>query len=188
MLTYRQATTQADIDGILHLQKINVKQSLSSDEIQSQGFVTVNHTPELLMLLNDRERHIIATDAGKVVGYVLAMTEESRFDIPILIPMFEVFDQVPYKGKAISDYHYLVVGQVCIDKEYRGQGIFDACYRTYKEQYSTTYDFAITEIARSNPRSLNAHARIGFEEIHAYTNADGTEWAVVVWDWRQTSS
>jgi hypothetical protein len=76
-----------------------------------------------------------------------------------------------------------VVGQVCIDKQYRGQGILPNCYAVYKEYYNKKYDFAITEIASTNLRSLNAHRKIGFNEIHSYSGPDKTEWIVVVWDW-----
>ena len=75
------------------------------------------------------------------------------------------------------------VGQVCVDKAWRGQGILDHCYATYREQYRNKYDFAITEIAGGNLRSLKAHRRIGFKEINKYVSPDKTEWIVVLWDW-----
>ena len=81
----------------------------------------------------------------------------------------------------------MVVGQVCVDKQYRGQGIFDQVYVTYKNYYLNKYDFAITEIANTNIRSLNAQKRIGFKEIHSYLAPDNTEWVVVVWDWKNES-
>jgi hypothetical protein len=73
---------------------------------------------------------------------------------------------------------------VCVDKVYRGQGIFDQCYLAYEKFYEYKYDFAITEIATSNTRSLQAHKRIGFKEINSYFAPDKTEWVVVVWDWK----
>ena len=184
MITYTTANTQSDLEGILTLQKANLAQGLTMEEIQSQGFVTVNHTSDLLKKLNDYEKHVIAKYNEKVIGYLLAMTQKSKLDIPILFPMFSVFETIFFKGKKITDHNYLVVGQVCIDKEYRGQGILDHCYAAYKEYYSNKYDFAITEIANTNLRSLNAHKRIGFKEIHSYIGPDKTEWIVVVWDWK----
>ncbi|MBI3482126.1 MAG: GNAT family N-acetyltransferase [Bacteroidetes bacterium] len=158
---------------------------MSPDEIQSQGFVTVNHTLEQLKKLNDFEKHVIAKEHDKVVGYVLAMTQQSKSDIPILFPMFDSFDKMNFNGQKINEYHYIVVGQVCVDKAFRGQGIFDKCYDAYKEYYKDRYDFAITEIAATNTRSLQAHRRIGFKEINSYF--DKTEWIVVVWDWKASS-
>jgi ribosomal protein S18 acetylase RimI-like enzyme len=184
MIIYTTANTKNDLEGILHLQKINLARNLSQDEIQSQGFVTVDHTYDQLKKLNDHEKHIIAKDGHKVIGYLLAMTKASKLDISILLPLFDMFDRVSYNHKKISEYNYMVVGQVCIDKAYRGQGILDDCYAFYKKHYSAKYDFAITEIASANSRSLNAHKRIGFKEINVYISPHKTEWSVVIWDWK----
>jgi len=184
MITYTRAQSIADLKGILQLQKSNLRAVLSAEEIATEGFVTVHHTLEILTTFNRREQHVIAKDGEQVVGYVLAMTKASRLAIPMLIPMFELFDNIYYKDKLISAYHYLVVGQVCIDKNYRGQGLFDSCYAAYRKYYSDDYDFAITEIATNNLRSRAAHKRVGFEEIHTYTDTDQTEWVIVVWDWQ----
>jgi L-amino acid N-acyltransferase YncA len=184
MIIYTTANSKNDLQGILNLQKRNLAPSLTSDEIQSQGFVTVDHSYEQLEKLNGYEKHIIAKENEKVVGYLLAMTKRSRLDIPVLVPMFELFDTISYNSKKISGYDYLVVGQVCIDKAWRGQGILDHCYAAYREHFRTKYDFAITEIASSNVRSLKAHRRIGFKEIKNYVSADKTEWVVVLWDWK----
>ncbi len=183
MPTFGTANSKSDLDGILSLQKANHVQSLSASEIQSQGFVTVNHSYEQLKNLNDIEKHVIAKAEDRIIGYVLAMTQRSRYDIPILLPMFDAFDKIIYKGKKISEYHYIVVGQVCIDKIFRGTGVFNKCYSAYKECYQDRYDFAITEIAARNTRSLQAHRRIGFKEINSYSAPDKTEWIVVIWDW-----
>ncbi|HCW06604.1 MAG TPA: GNAT family N-acetyltransferase [Cytophagales bacterium] len=185
MITYTQAHSIDDLNGILALQKKNLARGLSPEEIQSQGFVTVDHTFEQMKNLNDYEKHVIAKDDDKVVAYVLAMTKQSRHDIPILIPMFTIFDEIIFKGKKVCEYNYLVVGQVCVGKEYRGQGIFDGCYAAYQNFYQHRYDFAITEIATSNMRSLQAHKRIGFQNIHEYTSPDGVKWMVVAWDWKK---
>jgi L-amino acid N-acyltransferase YncA len=184
MITYTTSKTISELEGILHLQKLNLPQQLNAAEINSQGFVTVDHSYESLEKLNDYEKHVIARDGDKVIGYVLAMTKESKHDIPILIPMFDLFDTLSYQEKKISAHNYIVVGQVCVAREYRGQGILDDCYATYKKFYGHKYDFAITEIANKNRRSLNAHKRIGFKEVHSYTGPDQIEWVVVIWDWK----
>lgn len=183
MINYTTATNSKDLEGILALQKANLAKGLTPEEIQSQGFVTVDHSYEQLKKLNDIENHIIARDNDKIAGYVLAMTQQSKSAIPVLLPMFKLFEKILYKNKKISDYNYLVVGQVCIDKEYRGKGIFDKCYYAYKKHFDSKYDFAITEIANTNLRSLIAHKRIGFKEIYSYPTVENTEWIVLIWDW-----
>ena len=188
MINYTTANTVTDLEAILRLQKDNLRRGLTEEVIQSQGFVTVEHSLDQLKKLNDIEKHLIAKDGDKVIGYVLAMTEESKYEIPMLIPMFDFFSKLTYLDKLISDHHFIVVGQVCIDKEYRGQGIFDKCYQEYKKDYKGKYDFAITDIASSNTRSLKAHKRIGFKEIHTYQGHDNVEWVIVLWDWRREVS
>lgn len=184
MIDYTVSNTEEDLFGILNLQKENLPAALTREEIESQGFVTVSHTFENLKKLNDIEKHIIAKVEDKVVAYILAMTEQSKFDIPILVPMFDAFSSISYANKLISGYKYMVVGQICIDKHYRGQGILERCYATYKNSFADSYDFAITEIAGTNLRSLRAHKRIGFHEVHRYVSSDQTEWHIVLWDWK----
>ena len=98
----------------------------------------------------------------------------------MLKPMFEIFDNIHFNNQPVSAYKYIVVGQVCIDKAFRGQGILDNSYESYKETFRNKYDFAITEIAIRNTRSINAHKRIGFNQLHSYTTPDGEEWSIVV--------
>ena len=102
--------------------------------IKNQGFVTVVHSLEDLKKLNSQEQHLVMKDGDTIVGYLLAMTKYSRHDIPVLIPMFDVFDKLAYKKKLIASSNYIVVGQVCIDKNYRGMGLLDNSYATYKKK------------------------------------------------------
>lgn len=182
-MQYKPATSNDELKGVLSLQKVNLVKNLSPKEIEDYGFVTLEHSFELLERLHLKEQHIIAKDEHNVIAYVLSMTKDSRMEIPHIYPMFEVFDHIVYKGQTISSYKYMVVGQICIDKNYRGKGVFDKLYQSYKTHHKSKYAFAITEIDLSNKRSLKAHQRIGFEVIYQYTDDAGTDWAVVLWDW-----
>jgi hypothetical protein len=182
-MLYNPMQTDEEIRQVLELQKLNLPGNLTPEQIASQGFVTVVHSFDTLKKMNDREQSIIAKDNNQVVGYLLAMTPESKSDIPILIPMFKEFDEVIYKEKKISNYKYIVVGQVCIALGYRGKGFLDECYQAYREHFKSKYDFAITEIHDTNQRSINAHKRIGFQTVHIYNDVDGNKWHVVLWDW-----
>jgi len=182
-LVYTTSTTEEDLLGIIALQKNNLAINLQYDEIITQGFVTVVHSLDSLHKMNAIEQHIICKDDQKVVAYLLAMTVQSQYDIPVLLPMFEMFSNILYKGKPVSSYNYIVVGQVCVDKNYRGQGILDKCYEYYKTCLSKKYHFAITEIASRNQRSIKAHQRIGFTQIHKFTAPGNEEWSIVVLEW-----
>ena len=184
-MIFTPSQTDQDLAQILDLQKKNLAQSLSQDEINREGFVTVNHSFAGLKKMNSYEQSVIAKENDMVVAYLLAMTQQSKYDIPILVPMFEVFNQIIYRGRKISTYNYLVVGQVCVAKEFRGKGILDECYSEYKKRFEKKYDFAITEIAQHNLRSMKAHERIGFNTVHQYRESNGTDWNIVVWDWKK---
>lgn len=183
MAQIRSAKTGSDLQGILDLQWENHLSRVADTVRQADGFVTVRHTPTQLQLLQSIAPQVIALEDDQVVGYILAMTNASRDLIPVLIPMFDQFDQICYQGKRITDHDYLVVGQVCIGKDQRGKGLFDQMYKAYKNEFSSRYSFAITEIAQSNTRSLAAHKRVGFEVIHEFED-DTQSWAIVAWDWK----
>lgn len=185
MIEIITSNTSSDLEGIITLQKKNLKTDLSPLEIKEQGFVTVSHTLDDLKKMHLHEKNIIAKDGEQVIAYVLGMTEQSKNDIPKLVELYESFDHIQFKGMPVGDYHYIVVGQVCVDKNYRGQGLFDQCYEAYKNHFASCYDFAITEIACINLRSMKAHERIGFKTIYTYTDVAGVAWNVVVWDWKE---
>ncbi len=183
MIEFTRTKTKQDLWGILALQKENLVQNISEEEKKSQGFVMVQHSYDIMESLHSIEPHIIAKDEHLVAAYCLAMTKHSRKDIPMLIPMFDQFEQLNFKGKKVSDYNYMSVGQVCVGKAYRGQGIFQQLYKTYRDSFRDEYEFAITEVSTHNFRSMKAHQKIGFEVIKTFKD-EFEEWAIVIWDWR----
>lgn len=187
MIEYKPAQTTQELEGILRLQRSNLPQNISQSEKAAQGFVTVIHSFEQLEEMNGIAPHLIAKDGENVVGYILAMTKASKDLIPVLVPMFSQFEGLNFGGKPISTLNYLVIGQICVDKNYRGQGVFDHMYEAYGKLFSNRFDFAVTEIAISNVRSIKAHQRVGFEIIHEFS--DSTEdWAIVALDWKNHKS
>ena len=187
MIQIKSAENESELLGILKLQEANLYQNLSAEEKSEQGFVTVRHTIEQLRGMNELAAHVIANDGDQVAGYILAMTKASREFIPVLIPMFEQFDQLFFKGKPISEFNYMVIGQICVGKDYRGQRLFDRMYAEYRNKFAQNFEFGITEIATSNLRSLKAHQRVGFETIHIFQDTL-QEWAIVIWNWKDLPS
>lgn len=184
MLHITQVTQDIEIEQILSLQKENLPKNISKQEAIEQGFVTVEHDFPLLKKMNILAPSVIAKVEGTVVGYCLAMLTDFQQDVPVLVPMFEMFKQISYQGKRLYDYPYLVMGQVCIDKNYRSLGIFDKMYQHLKICYQDKYQMLITEVATRNTRSMKAHQRVGFHIVHQYID-DTDSWALVVWDWRE---
>ena len=176
-----------ELKGILALQRENLIDSLSQVEKAKEGFVTVQHTLEQLQDMQRIAPHVIAKENNQVVGYVLAMTLASKLLVPLLVPLFENFERLALGGKVVTHYQPMIVGQVCVGKSQRGTGLFKELYDSYRHQYASNYDFAITSIALSNYRSLAAHQRIGFEVLHTFEDSI-QPWAIVYWDWNNCFS
>lgn len=179
-IIYTQVSKEAHIQQILELQEKNLTTNISKEEAQAQGFVTVKHDAQILREMNDPHPHTIAMDENKVVGFALTMTKDFRKRIPVLEPMFDLIDSLSYNGERLKETRYFTMGQVCIDKDYRGIGIFKNLYETMKTSYHMHFDYLITEIAARNTRSMRAHAKVGFEEIKRYKEGDVT-WVMVIW-------
>ena len=157
---------------------------ISRKEQEKQGFVTWLYPIQLLQRIHELAPGIIVKDIDKVVGYALVTPVEAGSFHPDLQNMIDNLEPLNYDGKPLSYYNYYVMGQVCIDKEYRGKGIFNLLFQKHREMYSDKYELIVTEISTSNYRSQKAHEKIGFTTIYTYSDALD-EWNVVVWDWRQ---
>lgn len=165
---------------ILDLQAQNLASALSPEKIASQGFVTVRHDPEVLARMNAAYPSVIAKDGERLAGYCLVMPRTFASEIPVLQPMFEVLENLSWRGQPLADLRWFVMGQVCVAEAYRGQGIFDGMYQHLQVVCRPDFDLVITEVAERNGRSLNAHRRVGFETFYVYPDeTTGEIWHVI---------
>lgn len=172
----------SDLEQILVLQQKNLKEHLSAEERKSQGFLTLSHSLEILHAMHSMAPSIVIRDQDVIVAYALTEMPACRHLMPGLEPMFELIDTLDYKGRPLSSYLYYTMGQICVDEQYRGRGLFDQLYEHHRQIFAPTYQLLITEISTSNTRSLQAHRRVGFEELSVHRD-DLDEWSLVVWDW-----
>ncbi len=182
MLRTSLVNNTEELQQILQLQKENLIQHLAEDESRSQGFVTMHHSPEILLRMHEMAPSVIIKDNERLVAYALTMLKECRDLVPALQSMFDLFDILSWKNKPLNSYRYYVMGQICVAKQYRGKGLVNELYRYHKDIYSPKFDLFLTEIATRNHRSLKAHQTAGFQTIHIYRD-HLDEWAVVGWDW-----
>ena len=167
---------------ILQLQQENHIEHIEETERKTQGFVTLRHDMKILEQMHRVAPTVIVKEDDMVVAYALTMLQESRPLIPDLAPMFDLFDHLNWNNKPLNEYSFYVMGQVCIDKQYRGQGLFDELYRHHRKIYQSRFDLFITEISTRNHRSIRADERVGFKTIHTHRD-ELEEWAIVGWDW-----
>ncbi len=180
---FTTVSTDREVQQILDLQAANHISSQTPELIESQGFVTVRHDPDVLLAMNRARPSVIAKDGDKLAGYCLVMPREFRDRVPILQPMFDMLDGLHWHGKSLRDLRWFVMGQVCVAEGYRGQGVFDGMYRHLREVCRGDFDFVVTEISARNPRSLAAHRRVGFEDLHVFSDpVAGELWHIVALD------
>jgi ribosomal protein S18 acetylase RimI-like enzyme len=183
MLVTTLVSTIGELDQIRNLNQQNLRQSLSIEEMEKEGFVSWAYSAELLQKMHQLAPSIIVKDDDKVVGYALVMPKEASAFHKDLDTMIKNLQPVVYKDKLLLSYNFYLMGQICIHKNYRGRGLFSLMYEEHKKRYSHQYEFLLTEIITSNKRSIKAHEKVGFKEIHTYHDNIG-EWSLVVWDWQ----
>jgi GNAT superfamily N-acetyltransferase len=170
----RPVRDDRDLEQILALQRRNLPRNIDEAELAAQGFVTVEHTVDVLRRMHELAPSLVAKDGDELAGYALVMPVECRILLPVLEPMFQRLDAFRRR--------FYVMGQICVAKAYRGRGIFDLLYAAHREHLRGRFDSCVTEVSVRNPRSLRAHLRVGFEEIERYR--DGTdEWVLLAWNW-----
>lgn len=183
-LLYCTASSDHDLRQILSLQQANHASTLTHSQAERDGFVTVMHSFELLKQMNLAAPQIIAKDGDRVIGYALVMLKSFGNMIPVLQPMFDRLATIQYgENNKITDYSFYVMGQICIDEQYRGQGVFDSLYNKHKELLQTAYDICVTSVSTRNKRSMKAHERVGFTTVLTFQDATD-EWNILTWNLR----
>ncbi len=174
-IKYSRCSTKRELEQILSLQKMNLRSSITQQEMESEGFLTVSHTSEMLSRMNRVCAHVIAKFNDDLAGYALCMHPRFAEDIPILKPMFEKIDSI--LGNKIS---YMAMGQICIAKSYRKMGVFAGLYSYMRDELKETYQMIITEVDAENQRSLKAHYTTGFEDMLVYKSGK-RRWHLIKW-------
>jgi len=173
-IRYCRSKSDKELHQILELQQKNLFTNVSDEARKQEGFVTVIHTFDLLKQMNAACQHIIAKAGGKVIGYALCMHPCFSKEIEILKPMFYEIESVNPKPR-----NYIAMGQICIDIDYRKQGIFRNLYETMSDSLKPEFDAIITEVDSKNIRSLNAHYAIGFKHLKSYKSGE-QDWELII--------
>lgn len=184
MVQVTKAASEADLIGIQELQKANLKRIIGEAEATKEGFVTAEYSLDLLKSMHGSGASIIAKDGDTVVGYALVTTKEIYGQHDLLDYIFNALNKLNFEGKHLKETPYVLVGQLCVGKGYRGIGLVQKMYNYFKDCYHTQFDYLITDVADNNPRSLKAHLKSGFQVIHSI-DYDGAKWDIVLWDWNK---
>ena len=173
MIRYKRASQKDELEQILQLQQDNLPAIVSEEIKKKEGFVTVHHDFNILHEMNEVCPHIIAVSDEKVVGYALCMHPKFGDEIEVLKPMFAQIKLI-----LGPDESYITMGQICIDKAFRRQGIFRRLYSYMLQEIKPEFDCIITEVDAKNMRSLEAHYAVGFELLSRYSSG-GQDWELI---------
>ncbi len=184
MVQITRVSEPQELIGIQALQAENLRKHIDAAEAASQGFLMAEYSLEFLQSMHQAAPSIIAKDGNKVVGYALVATQAVRAEHELLADLFNTIDKTLFEGKTLAHASYVVVGQLCVSKNYRGQGLVQALYGHFRECLESEYDFCITDVAQANTRSLKAHKNTGYQVIDTLSYG-GIGWDIVLWDWRQ---
>ncbi len=182
-MTATIVTTDDELEQIAQLSHKNLRAKISEVQQKQQGFITWEYSFQLLKQMNDLCAHVIVKDKNIVVGYALVALKEASVFHKDLDTMMHHLATLQYKSKSLQQYKFYVMGQICVDENYRGKSVFQLLYQHHKKLFENSFDFIVTEISTGNMCSIHAHEKIGFKIIHTYRDTLD-EWNVVLWDWK----
>ena len=117
MLYATTVTSDAELQQILDLQFINLKQHISPEEKNEQGFVTMVFTMDMLRAMHQLAPTIIVKDDDRVVAYAIVFLKEGRSFYPGKESMFKNFEQISWNGKWFTSYNYYIMGRSALLKK-----------------------------------------------------------------------
>src|SRR5215216_5862316 len=131
MLYATTVTTQKELEQIQKLNHQNLKQSLSDVEMAKEGFVSWFYSLELLEKMHRLAPSVIVKekDHDEVVGYALVTLKEAGSFHQNLQTMITNLQNIYFLNKPLIEHDFYIMGQVCIHKSYRGQGVFNLLYQ-----------------------------------------------------------
>jgi GNAT superfamily N-acetyltransferase len=181
MTVITHASTDEHLRQILALQGRYHLRATPAEAQAAEGFVYAEHTLPLLRRMAAVSPQAIALSQDQVVGYCLSLPTTMSSEVPALVPMFEQLERFRYRGQPLSARRFFVGGQVCVDREHRGQRLLQRLYEHLRLLLASSHELCVTEISSRNVVSLRAHEKMGFERIASYDGGAET-WIVVAWD------
>lgn len=183
-LTLTLVSNELEIQGIKSLQEQNLRTNISDEEALSQGFLTASYTMDYLREMNAVAPTVIVKDGDVIAGYAMVATQPVRNGHDLIDYLFNTIDRTAYQGKLLGETNYVVVGQLCVAKAYRGLGLVQQLYGHFRDCYADQFEYLVTDVAHANTRSLRTHLKRGFQVIDTLTYG-GIGWDIVLWDWRK---
>jgi ribosomal protein S18 acetylase RimI-like enzyme len=182
MITLGKVESNNDLLQIRQLNQNNLKKNLTEEDKLEHGFLTLDYNLDLLKSVNKIEKSIVARDNELVIGYAIVINKSVYGLHNLFDDLIDRLNLLTFNSKKLKNIEYALVGQLCVQKEYRGMGVVKKIYDFYKKEYSKKYQYLVTDVDEKNKRSLSAHLKIGFQIIDSFYWGE-SDWNIILWDW-----
>ena len=158
-----------DIDGILSLQGKYLFSKLSEEERKS-GFVTTPFTiGQIEEIIKQNGIFVAKNEEDIIIAYAFAGSWEYFEQWEIFNFMVSRFPKLSFNGNKITTENSFQDGPVCIDKNYRGNGVLNLIFEEMRIEFYKKYPISVTFINKVNVISEKAHTRkLGWEIIDEF--------------------
>src|ERR1700754_2301585 len=150
MLIQKFITIDEELIQVAQLSENNSASNVDDSLKKTDGYVTWSYPLNVLRVINKVTPSVIVKDGEKVVGYAIVLVKETAPHFAPLREALQWFDTIQYQQKPLLDHRVYFLGQTCIHQAYRGKGILNLLYNFHREQLSSTYDIAVSEISIHN--------------------------------------
>lgn len=160
----------ATSENITQLSALNQKWQKGKEATASgNGYVGALFSADTFAQLIDKKQVVIAMDEQILAGYYLVNNVSKNGVIGL---HQDIVDRLRSRGTIAQHLRVAVGAQVIVDTPYMGTGLAKAMLLQLAENIRGRFDYMFGTIAKDNPRSLNAHKRIGIdivgEDDHLY--------------------
>jgi hypothetical protein len=152
----------ATIDNIDEVLCLHYRYQIDSinEEDKADGFITTAFTKAHLTRLIEVENGLfIACVNNKIIAYVMAASWDFWSQWPMFQFMIENLHDSLDREQHITKENSYQYGPVCVDKIFRGQGVFESIFNFSLQEMSKRYPIMVTFINKVNLRSYEAHTK-----------------------------
>ncbi|WP_198673667.1 GNAT family acetyltransferase [Algibacillus agarilyticus] len=146
-----------DVDEVLALHyKYQIDSINEADK--ADGFITTAFTPaHLTRLIQEEEGLFIACVEDEIVAYAMAASWSFWLQWPLFEYMVNHLNDAECLNQVITVDNSYQYGPVCVDKSYRGSGVFEQIFNYSLAEMHKRFPIMVTFINKINPRSFAAH-------------------------------
>ena len=101
----------------------------------------------------------VARDGARVTAFALAAPWGFWSQWPFFRNMIRILGNYRFGGATLTEENSYQYGPVCVDRDYRGRGVFERVFAASLRTMEDRYPIMVTFVNQANPRSYAAHSR-----------------------------